>query len=370
MSGSGVPHVSRIGVNGVGRCRVTRPHYLSPNISREMYISCLIYGNIYRNTVIAGAGRAATDIRRAGKQERLLSGGFLEMAEGAQPGDLFVVTLDDGAKWYFEAIRGKKKSLRFVCQGEQFRVVDGVLISEGFYPKLSDPWVKRHTLLVSCLEEIRRLQKGGDIQLPSARLASPQQESKSYTVELVTTMAEFEQEVRCDPSRWCDGTGPDDADLKDVDQSLLSTGELLALLHGDRGVALLQLSLPADMGGNRLPLLRPFIFEILKRIDEAKDIVVHPSKISGGAASSFVIAAKRQPFISWAAYLSGLGVQASIVAESEFYKMIIGRMMGYRIENIEHHIRSTGGSLDPGVYSLVDRELTTLSKVEPILPWK
>ena len=37
--------------------------------------------------------------------------------------------------------------------------------------------------------------------------------------------------------------------------------------------------------------------ELLKRIVEAKDIVVHPSKISGGAASSFVIAAKRQPFI-------------------------------------------------------------------------
>lgn len=371
--GSIAPRVRRVGVKGFGdshSSRGTRSRYFSPNISTHIYIPCPIHGNSLRDGFIARAGRAANDTKTAGKPEKFLSGGFSRMAEEARPGDIFVVTLDDGSKWYLEAIRAKKRSLRFVCQGELCRVTDDVLVSEGFYPKLSDSWVRRHPLLVSCLEEIRRLQKSGDIQLPSVRFPGLQQDARSYTVEFVTNMAEFEQEVRCDPKRWCNGTGPDDDDLLPIDQSLLSAGELLALLQGDRGVALLQLSLPADMGGNRLPLLRPFIFEIMKQIDERKDIVVYPSKISGGVASSLVIAAKRQPFTSWAVYLSGLGVQASIVAQSEFYKMIIGRMMGYRIENIEHHIRSTGGSLDPSIYNLVDKELATLSKVEPRIPWK
>lgn len=368
ISGSGVPLVGKNVVNRGRYSRHTKSRSFSPHMDRH---ACLwIYSTRRCDAFTVAAEGAATDTQNEDEANNLLQGGFSEMAEESRPGDLFLITLNDGSKWYVEAIRGKKKSLRFVCQGEQCRVASGALVSEGFYPKLSDPWVKRYPLLVSCLEEIRRLQRNGDIQLPSQSLADPELGNGQYTVELLTNLADFEQEVQRDPSPWCNGTGPDDAPLGPIDQSLLSAGELLSLMQGGRGVALLQLSLPAGMGGNRLPVLRPFIFDILKRMDEAKDIVIYPSKVPGGAASSLVIAAKRQPFTSWGVYLSGLGVQASIVAESEFYKMIIGRMMGYRIENIEHHIRSTGGSLHPSMHSLVDKELLALSKIEPVIPWK
>lgn len=305
-----------------------------------------------------------------GRGDTVLSGGLLEMDDLANPGDLFLVTLHDGTQWYLETIRGKKKSLRFVCQGEHFKLRNGELLSEGYYPKLSDSWVKGDALLVSCLEELRRLQKAGDVVLPSVILGDPQLMTKIDKVEFVTSLSDFEKVVSKDPRLWCDGTGPEDGPLNAVDQSLLTAGELLALLNGYRGVALLQLSLPLDMGGHRLPLLRPFVFEILKRINDSKEVIVLPSKISGGAAVSHVIAAKRQPFASWGAYLSDLGVQASIVADSAFYKMIIGRIMGYRPENIEHHIISTGGVLTPDISRLVEEELRKLSEVEPTLPWK
>lgn len=330
---------------------------------------CYINHQSRNNSLVRVAENSSTESPKASLGETLpLPGGLSDMGDTARPGDLFLITLGDGTQWFVEAIRGKKKSLRFVCQGEQFSVRDGEFVSEGFYPKLSDPWVKRHPLLVSSLEEIRRLQKRGDAMLPSVVLAD--KNTRVSSVERVTTLSEFEDDIQRDSSLWCDGTGPDDAPLCPIDQSLLSAGELIALMHGGRGVALLQLSLPVDMGGTRLPLLRPFVFEVLKRIDASKDVVVYPSTVPGGAASSFVLAAKRQPFTSWGAYLSGVGVQASIVADSEFYKMIIGIMMGYRIENIEHHIRSTGGTLSPSTYNLVEKEMMSLSQIEPTLPWK
>lgn len=292
-----------------------------------------------------------------------------EIKDVSQPGDLFLIRLEDGQQLYLETVRGKKKSLQYVCQGERFRIEKGDLVSEGFYPNISDPWIKRCPLLVSCLEEIRRMQKSGDVVLPSL-LLSEQAQNTQNQVEFVTSLSDFSDKVMCHPSLWCDGSGPNDEPLSHVDQSLLTAGELSALVHGDRGVALLQLSLPLDMGGSRLPLLRPYVFELLKSIEASKDVVLYPSKVPGGGASSLVIAAKRQPFASWGSYLSSFGAQASLVADSEFYKMIIGRIMGYKNENIEHHIISTGGALTPDLLKFVEKELMEISPVRPTLPWK
>ena len=283
------------------------------------------------------------------------------------PGDLIELILDDGEVLYMEAIKGKKKQAKFVCLGEAFELdQEQQLISNGFYPRISESWVKNDAFLVSCFNEIRKIQKSGEMQTPSSILESKSIES----CNVVTTMSMFEMEVKSNPGLWCDGTGPNDSPLGVRDQSLLTAGELIALSQGQRGVALLQMCLPGDMGGKSLPLLRPFVFRTLKMLKESKDVVIYPSSAAQGAAKSLVIAAKCQPYIAWGKYLSSLGVQASLVADSEFYKYIIGKMMGYKDENIEHHITSSGGVLTRNITNMVQKELDALSAVAPHIPWR
>ena len=284
-----------------------------------------------------------------------------------RPGDLIELILDDGEVLYMEAIKGKKKQVKFVCLGEVFELDrEQQLTSDGFYPRISEPWVKSNAFIVSCFNEVRKIQKSGEMQLPSLILEAKRIES----CNVVTTMSMFEMEVQSNPGLWCDGTGPNDTPLNVRDQSLLTAGELVALLEGQRGVALLQMCLPGDMGGKNLPLLRPFVCQILKRLAESKDVVMYPSTAAQGAAKSLVIAAKCQPYISWGKYLSSLGVQASLVADSEFYKYIIGKMMGYKDENIEHHIKSSGGMLTKDITDMVQKELDDLSAIAPHIPWR
>ena len=66
----------------------------------------------------------------------------------------------------------------------------------------------------------------------------------------------------------------------------------------------------------------PEMDEVIKNM--MKDAAKTAAK---GAATSLVISAKRQPFKAWGAYLASIGAQASVVAESEFYKLMIGQEM-------------------------------------------
>ena len=76
------------------------------------------------------------------------------------PGDLIELILDDGEVLYMEAIKGKKKQAKFVCLGEVFELdQEQQLISNGFYPRISESWVKNDAFVVSCFNEIRKIQK-------------------------------------------------------------------------------------------------------------------------------------------------------------------------------------------------------------------
>ena len=291
-------------------------------------------------------------------------------------GDLFVLSYDRACKLYFETVIVKRKP-KLVCQGQLFSLE---LKPEGPYPKLSESFVKSSPVLLAGLEEVRRMQKGGskasepsgaDYVKPPDMIVAELEASPS-TVELTKlgSLREFTDRVRANPSMWTDGTGPNDAPLTEDEQALLTAGELVALGEGLRGVAMLQVSLPLDMGGSRLPLLRPFVFPLLKALfEDSKRVVILDSKVEG--ATSLVIAAKRQPFSAWGAYLANLGVQASLVADSPFYKMIIGLMMGYTRENIYHHVRdTTGRDVDARVLAAVESELAGLGNgTPPELPW-
>jgi hypothetical protein len=52
-----------------------------------------------------------------------------------------------------------------------------------------------------------------------------------------------------------------------------------------------------------------------------------------------ILCAKAEPWRAWGAHLAGFGAQAALVADSAYYKLLIGRMLGYKEENIRHHIQ-------------------------------
>jgi hypothetical protein len=84
-----------------------------------------------------------------------------------------------------------------------------------------------------------------------------------------------------------------------------------------------------------------------------------------------LVFADKQPFRAWAEHLASFGAQAALVADSPYYKLLIGRMLGYNEGNIHHHIRAVHGPGNPAqvVVQAVDKELSRLSSKKPTLPW-
>jgi hypothetical protein len=156
-------------------------------------------------------------------------------------------------------------------------------------------------------------------------------------IQAVTSLAALEGQVALDPGFWCDGTGPADAPPTEEQNALLCAGELLAFLQGRRGVALVQLALGFDPGVTP-PLLRPLVLRLLQRAAAAKGVDILPSVAAGGAAASLVLAARQAPYRQWGAHLAEVGVQGSLVAGSPFYKLLVGKILGYKHENVVHHI--------------------------------
>jgi len=308
-------------------------------------------------------------------------------------GDLFELKLLNGEKLYLEGIQ-VKRSLKLVCQNELLSVRDGEIHSDGFFPRISEPWLKKVPDLLSSLKEIRSAQKGGknpNASLPSSRMA----EHGVKSIEMLCSLSELITSVQKNPSSWCDGSGPGDSPTE-LETVLLTAGEMLALLQGLRGIALVQTSLPLEMGGNNLPLLRPFVLSLLRLAVEDKDVVILPSIVGNRDAQSVILSAKSPPYKQWSSMLASMGVQASLVAGSDYYKLLIGMVMGYKPENIQHHIevllinaivvdlfvgrianceyfcsiQETGGTYDTRLLNMANSELEKLSSVPPKLPWR
>jgi hypothetical protein len=92
---------------------------------------------------------------------------------------------------------------------------------------------------------------------------------------------------------------------------------------------------------------------------------------AGGLGVTALVFADKQPFRAWAEHLTSFGAQAALVADSPYYKLLIGRVLGYREGNIHHHIRTVHGPGHPSqpVIQAVDKELSRLSSKKPFLPW-
>lgn len=285
----------------------------------------------------AAATDAPSDATLPGAAQRQLSALFQQ----SQSEQLLLLKLSSDRELYLEVIKPTKPSssgacIEALCEGEVIQLSGPNFTQathKGHWPRLSDPWVKKCPELQAALKNMRQAQEAQG-RLPSQALA----QHSITQVELLCSLADFEATVAADPSFWRDGTGPSDPLPTPQDTALLSAGEIIAFLQGARGVALVQLALSFDPGA-LMPLLRPFVLRLLQRAAEDKGAVVLPSVVPGGGAASLVLAAKQAPFRAWAGHLARLGVQASLVADSPFYKLLVGRILGYKEENIVHHIK-------------------------------
>jgi len=260
-----------------------------------------------------------------------------------KPGDLIFVELRNGRGLYLEVTKantstdGLQPILEVLCEGESIHIGDDPPFTpshKGHWPRLSDAWVKRLPALHAALRQVRQAQIDSG-SLPSRALTTHGIASAHY----VGSLASLETEVSENPSFWCDGTGPGDATPTALQTALLSAGELIAFLNGNRGVCLIQIDLPSTSeSGRTLPLMRPFVLKLLQRAAQTKGALILASTLSGGLAASLVLASKKQPFKARGEYIAKMGIQASLVADSPFYKLLVGRILGYTEKNVLHHI--------------------------------
>lgn len=314
-----------------------------------------------------------TDSAASTQLSRLLEADF------PTKGQLLEATLTDGSTLWLEVASARGGRLQLLCFGELLELyVTGSKAEvrhKGFLPRLSEPWVKRCPLLVESLKKIRQDQQTvaqemtgvlGTAAMPSQRLAH----LGVMKVDLLTTAEHFAEEVLAAPRLWVDGTGPSDPPLTPQQTALLTAGELVAFLQGRRGVSILQLYKGwDDRSAAQQPLLRPFVLRFLQQATEDKGVAMLPSLAPQGLGMSLLLAAKQQPFRARAELLAKVGVQSALVADSPYYKILVGTILGYKEENILHHVQVTGGEVDRRVMDAVQEELRSLSQSEPTLPW-
>lgn len=226
---------------------------------------------------------------------------------------------------WLEVTRARGGRVEALCCGELLALSagpDGRLEAApaGASPRLGEPWVKAVPGLADSLKRVRQ-QQAADGSLPSALLAA----RGAAALTPLQTLADFRAAVAAAPGPWCDGTAPGEAPLGQQEQALLTAGELAAFLAGRRGVCLLQLHKGwGDTGAALQPLLRPWVLALLREAAGTKAASVLASAAPGGLGASVVLAARQQPWLAWGRHLAAQGVQSSIVADSPFYKLLIG----------------------------------------------
>jgi len=194
------------------------------------------------------------------------------------------------------------------------------------------------------------------------------------SVQVVTHLQQFKEQVEAQPQAWCKGTGPSDPAPTGLAYQLLNAGELLALCAGHRGMVMVQLYVGWGGKGGApppQPVFNPYVATLAIQIAARKDTAVTMSQAPGGLGLTALIAADKDPYRSWAKYLAGINAQAAVVADSPFYKLLIGRMLGYDEDNIRHHIKASNGPAQPSpqVAAAVEDELKAISRKKPSLPW-
>lgn len=188
------------------------------------------------------------------------------------------------------------------------------------------------------------------------------------SAEVVDSLDRLLDQVAEDPSSWRDGIAPGDPARSEYDQALFTAGELAALMAGQRGLVLVQLWNGWDTAKGQ-PLYNPFALCMLERALAAPGVGWVSSVAPGGVGLTGIVYADREPFASWAAHLAGFGCQANVAAGSSYYKLLIGRLLGYKTENVLAYVAASGVPAPAQLQQQVEDDIRALSKVKPRLPW-
>eukprot|EP00882_Tetradesmus_deserticola_P023574 GHRQ01025667.1.p1 GENE.GHRQ01025667.1~~GHRQ01025667.1.p1 ORF type:complete len:187 (+),score=47.30 GHRQ01025667.1:244-804(+) len=122
---------------------------------------------------------------------------------------------------------------------------------------------------------------------------------------------------------------------------MFTAGELAAFLQGQRGIVLVQLFNGWDPSKGQ-PLYNPLALLMMEQALSAAGVAHVSSVAPGGVGLTGILYADREPFASWAAHLASFGCQANTVAGSAYYKLLIGLLLGYQLENVLGYVAASG----------------------------
>eukprot|EP00468_Gymnochlora_sp_CCMP2014_P010221 CAMPEP_0167754454 /NCGR_PEP_ID=MMETSP0110_2-20121227/8275_1 /TAXON_ID=629695 /ORGANISM="Gymnochlora sp., Strain CCMP2014" /LENGTH=439 /DNA_ID=CAMNT_0007640327 /DNA_START=19 /DNA_END=1338 /DNA_ORIENTATION=- len=292
------------------------------------------------------------------------------------PGAMLVATTLQGITCYPEvrSVDTKNRLMKVALWGEIVNVTEsdqegiwnGDVVGWDINPK--DEWVSRFPLLSEYI-------------VKSQSKVTRRKKIELQDMKFVTTLADFEERVERDLTSWTQGKNSDQRPSP-VDKALDIAGDLLTLLKRQRGVSLIQLCTLWGVPIIQEPVYRPFVTTLLKRASANDEIAIITSHAVGGLGLSAIFSPKQYPYLKYAAHLASFGCQAAIVADSAYYKILIGVVLGYTRENIRDHVfanQNPNEIIDDEkfetLFELVDKELKQLPPVSSekpddlLLPW-
>eukprot|EP00878_Enallax_costatus_P009352 GHUV01009774.1.p1 GENE.GHUV01009774.1~~GHUV01009774.1.p1 ORF type:complete len:377 (+),score=87.89 GHUV01009774.1:500-1630(+) len=267
----------------------------------------------------------------------------MEVAQGWDTAKHSAIVMTQGQLLQLAAIGGQQfGNLQLAALGEYLHA-DSLIVAH--FPELSK-------VLPTMVSE--QLQGAGPLSVNSAAV--------------VESMDRLTQQVQTDAAFWRDGTAPGDPIKTAVQQAVFTAGELAALLAGQRGVTMVQLWNGWDPTKGQ-PIYNPLAITMLEKVLTAPGISCCSSVAPGGVGLTGIVYADREPFASWALHLASFGCQANVVAGSSYYKLLIGQLLGYKLENVLGYVAASGEPASPALQQQVARDIKNLSKVKPKLPW-
>lgn len=289
--------------------------------------------------------------------------------------------VSSSVKQYGEVLEANSGEIKLACRGRLLQLAEdrdkATFTDIGAVISASDSWLKAYS--------------NANIRW-SDFVLKDESEAKSipsFTIPLAlikkeTSLSELTARVLQDPTMWTAGTSPDTPNPTGVDYQTLCAGELISLSNGLRGIAMVQLwfgwgtNNPNDDGLGLSPQLtyNPLVITLLQSIASNPDLAITLSPAPSLPGSpclglTALISANKEPYLSWARHMGSFGAQSAIVAESSYYKLLIGKMLGYNDDNIVSHIRVACGPREPTaeVQAAVTKTLNDLSRKQAKIPW-
>ncbi|WIA17916.1 hypothetical protein OEZ85_009410 [Tetradesmus obliquus] len=204
--------------------------------------------------------------------------------------------------------------------------------------------------------------------LPALHAHAGELPAGTVTAEVLDSLEHLQQQVVADAAEWRDGNAPGDPVKTQLQQAVFTAGELAAFLQGQRGIALVQLFNGWEPSKGQ-PIYNPLAIHMLEQALAAPGVAFISSVAPGGVGLTGILYADREPFASWAMHLASFGCQANAVAGSAYYKLLIGQLLGYKLEHVLGYVASSGEPASAQLQQQVAQDIRKLSKVKPQLPW-